>query len=153
MFLEEIFFLKATMADEISSLGLTKSKLVLGLLFYGRGWLLEDIEAHGLGASAVARVYASNHTKEAGVWSFYEICQNIKADAATNTFEEKIGASYAYNNLWWIGYNDVKTIRTKVSTRQTIADCKTSNISMTSSVDFYSFVSYPEQYTWPGLAE
>ncbi|OWA50507.1 putative Embryonic protein UVS.2 [Hypsibius exemplaris] len=95
-----------SMADILSSLGISKSKLVLGIPFYGRGWILKDVEKHDLGAAAASRVYSGNHTKESGVWAYYEICQAIKNEDATNHFDEEIAASYAYTLFWWIGYND-----------------------------------------------
>ncbi|OWA50513.1 hypothetical protein BV898_15026 [Hypsibius exemplaris] len=37
----------------------------------------------------------------------------IKNEDATNHFDEEIAASYAYTPFWWIGYNDIATVRTK----------------------------------------
>ena len=105
------------MANSISSAGLSKLKMVFGVPFYGRGWLLADLDIHGLGSPAMGQAVRSNHTKEPGVWAFYEICQNIVNDKATNQFDDKISASYAYTNrgdAWWIGYNDKQTVRAKV---------------------------------------
>ena len=105
------------MAEAISSSGMSRSKMVFGVPFYGRGWLLKGLEKHGLGAPAMSPVVRSNHTKDQGVWAFYEICQRIITDQATNVFDEKINSSYAYTLKgigWWIAYNDEQTIRTKV---------------------------------------
>ncbi|OWA53618.1 putative Acidic mammalian chitinase [Hypsibius exemplaris] len=102
-----------SMAEALVSLGLSKSKLILGIPFYGHGWLLADVDSHGLGAPAASRIYSGSHSRELGVWAYYEICQAIKAESATNVFNKETAASYAYTTLWWIGYNDVQTVRTK----------------------------------------
>ena len=113
--LNSFYYSKESMAVTLSSLGFSKSKLVLGIPFYGRGWLLEDVESTALGAPAVSRVYLGNHTREPGIWAFYEICQKITDEKGTNKFDGTIQASYAYTNVWWIGYNDEQTVRMKVN--------------------------------------
>ncbi|OWA52997.1 putative Acidic mammalian chitinase [Hypsibius exemplaris] len=93
--------------------GFQKSKLVAGLPFYGHGWLLDDSTNHDLGSAALQWITASAYTIERGTWPYFEICQRIKQDEATNFFDPNIQASYAYTDAWGIGYDDVETIRTK----------------------------------------
>ncbi|OQV13642.1 putative Acidic mammalian chitinase [Hypsibius exemplaris] len=95
--------------------GFQKSKLVVGLPFYGHGWLLDDSTNHDLGSAARQWITASAYTSEQGTWPYFEICERIKQDTATNFFDSSIQASYAYTDAWWIGYDDVKTIRTKTN--------------------------------------
>ncbi|OWA52623.1 putative Acidic mammalian chitinase [Hypsibius exemplaris] len=98
-----------------SSQGFSKYKLVAGVPFYGRGWLLSDSDDHELGATALTWITASEHTGETRKWPFYEICLRIKSDGATDVFDTQIQASYAYNDAWWIGYNDVRTVQAKAN--------------------------------------
>ncbi|OWA54490.1 putative Acidic mammalian chitinase [Hypsibius exemplaris] len=95
--------------------GFDKSKLVAGLPFYGRGWLRDESTEHELASAALQWITASAYTRERGTWPYYEICQRIKQDGATNFVDPLIQASYAYSAAWWIGYNDVHTIKTKAN--------------------------------------
>ena len=98
-----------------STAGFTKSKLVAGIPFYGRGYLLDQAQDTELGSPTSGWIPASRYTKEPRVWPYYEICMRIAADKATLVFDHAIQASYAYSDAWWIGYNDVQTIKAKVS--------------------------------------
>jgi chitinase len=100
-----------------ASSGISKSKLIAGIPLYGRGWLLESADEHDLGAAAAARVFADIQIKEPGVWPYSAICGRIVSDEAREVYDEEIGASYAFTNTWWIGYNDERTIKTKVRKR------------------------------------
>ena len=102
-----------------SDSGFTKSKLVAGIPFYGRGWLLNSAQDTTFGSDASGWIPASQYTRELRVWPFYEICMRIKSDNATYVYNDSIQASYAYSDAWWIGYNDVRTIRTKVDLNTT----------------------------------
>ncbi|OWA52334.1 putative Acidic mammalian chitinase [Hypsibius exemplaris] len=104
-----------TLLENWRKRGFSKSKLVAGLPFYGRGWLLEDPANHDLGSGALRWIASSAFTSEQGAWPYYEICQRINQDDATNVFDPDIQASYAYNDAWWIGYNDIQTIKTKAN--------------------------------------
>jgi GH18 family chitinase len=109
------FIWKKSLLEVWAASGISKSKLLAGIPLYGRGWLLTSPNEHDLGASAVARIPASVYSKEAGLWSFREICQQISMDQASNIFDVDIGAAYAFTDTWWIGYNDLQTVKLKVS--------------------------------------
>ncbi|OQV16969.1 Chitotriosidase-1 [Hypsibius exemplaris] len=94
-------------------LGVTKSKLVIGLPMYGRGWQLTDSGRHKLGSTAKGPINASNFTGEAGAWPYFEICERLRADNATYVYDENIQAEYAFTADFWIGYDDRATILAK----------------------------------------
>ncbi|OWA52697.1 Acidic mammalian chitinase [Hypsibius exemplaris] len=95
--------------------GVSKSRLTVGLPLYGRGWVLTNPRVNGLGAPANGGISAGVYTKEAGSWAYFEVCQNIQSQQATDVFDTTINASYAYHNTWWIGYDSIQTITGKTN--------------------------------------
>lgn len=112
---------QATVMEEWATAGVAKSKLVVGLPLYGRGWMLKSAAQHGLAAPSTAAITTSVHTGEAGSWPFFEICQRISTDKAQTVFDEGIQAAYSYTDTWWIGYDDQQTLKTKA---RFISRCK-----------------------------
>ncbi|XP_055328255.1 chitotriosidase-1-like [Paramacrobiotus metropolitanus] len=93
-------------------LGFNKSKLVVGLPLYGRGWTVSGSSV-GLGGAATSAMPASKYTTEVGNWPYYEICEWIKQKNAKVTFDNNIKASYAQAAGVWVGYDDKATITEK----------------------------------------
>ncbi|OQV22715.1 putative Acidic mammalian chitinase [Hypsibius exemplaris] len=89
--------------------GILKSKMVAGLPLFGRGWLLKTAAQHNLADPAGELIPGP----EPGAWFFNEICQKIVTDKAVVVMDQNIGASYAYSDTWWTGYNNQETLATK----------------------------------------
>jgi GH18 family chitinase len=98
--------------------GIAKSKLVVGLPLYGRGWMLSDSSSRGLSAPAIAPITVSVYTKESGSWPYFEICQRMSKEKAVNVFDTRIQAAYAYTATRWMGYDDIQTVTVKVKIRE-----------------------------------
>ncbi|OWA54302.1 putative Chitotriosidase-1 [Hypsibius exemplaris] len=94
-------------------LGVSKSKLIIGLPMYGRGWQLTESGRHNLGATAEGPLNASSFTGEAGAWPYFEVCERLRADNATFVYDENIQAEYAFTKSFWIGFDDRATILAK----------------------------------------
>ncbi|OWA52346.1 putative Embryonic protein UVS.2 [Hypsibius exemplaris] len=76
---------------------------------------LVHVAAYNLGKTVTETKTVSHHSPTKGGPFGGATQQNmaIKNEDATNHFDEEIAASYAYTPFWWIGYNDIATVRTK----------------------------------------
>lgn len=97
------------------SSGAPKSKVVMGIAFFGRGFTLLDPERHGLHALINRDVppRAGPFVRSNEVFAYYEICLNLKG-RWTREFDDEGKCPYAYYNDQWIGYEDPVSIRQKV---------------------------------------
>ena len=80
--------------------------MIVGIPTYGRSWTLAS-QAHTCKAAASGPGLAGSVTKEAGVLSYTEICQNITSNGwsmvgdSTGTM-----GPYAHCGTQWVGYDD-----------------------------------------------
>ncbi|OWA50642.1 putative Acidic mammalian chitinase [Hypsibius exemplaris] len=97
-----------------ASQGFAKQKLVAGIPFFGRGWWVPTTGRRPeLGSPARAILRSSSEPS----WPYYEICHQSKENGVESIFNDTIQASYIYSAAegWWIGYNDVKTVKAKAN--------------------------------------
>ncbi|KAK0181138.1 hypothetical protein PV327_003445 [Microctonus hyperodae] len=95
------------------SQGCSKEKLILGVPFYGRSFTLENAESHGIGAPTQGPGRGGDYTREPGMLGYNEICEGLKKKLWTDHFDEQRRVPYAYNDLQWVGYDNVESIKEK----------------------------------------
>ncbi|KAI0214239.1 Chitotriosidase-1 [Lamellibrachia satsuma] len=88
--------------------GCPKSKLIIGMPTYGRGFTLADPSNHGMGATAQGGGTVGPYTGETGYLAYYEFL------GGTRVFHSEHQVPYAYKNNQWIGYDDVQSLTGKV---------------------------------------
>ncbi|KAJ7331855.1 hypothetical protein JRQ81_014035 [Phrynocephalus forsythii] len=91
--------------------GATPSKLLLGFPTYGRTFKLTSPDT-SVGAPASGTPPAGQYTKEAGFWSYYEICDALKNGATVEWIDDQ-AVPYAYKDSDWVGYDDKISFRYK----------------------------------------
>lgn len=79
-------------------------KLIMGIPTYGRAFTLADAANNGVGAATISG---------AGTKMFNQICQETKLGAYTYHWEETQKVPYAFNETFWIGYDDIRSIEKK----------------------------------------
>ncbi|XP_062843153.1 chitinase, acidic.1 [Trichomycterus rosablanca] len=93
------------------SKGASPKKLLLGLPTYGRTFLLTT-SATGLGAPSNGPADAGPYTRDAGYWSYYEICTFAAAAKVEWISEQSV--PYAVQGKSWVGYDNQESIAAKV---------------------------------------
>ncbi|KAM9364889.1 putative chitinase 10 [Pholidichthys leucotaenia] len=91
--------------------GAPSDKLLLGFPTYGRTFRLSS-GASGLGAPANGPADAGPYTRTEGFWSYYEICNFI--NSATVSWIDEQHVPYATYGSSWLGYDDKRSISSKV---------------------------------------
>ncbi|KAJ0030209.1 hypothetical protein Pint_14640 [Pistacia integerrima] len=91
--------------------GVSANKLVLCLPYYGYAWSLLNPKSNGIGAVAIGPAITAD-----GFLRYYHIKNSIKGN---KDIQVKYDADYVVNyctigNIW-IGFDDVKVVKTKVS--------------------------------------
>ncbi|CAF1091515.1 unnamed protein product, partial [Brachionus calyciflorus] len=92
-------------------LGFPVGKMNLGLATYGRSFTLSNTNQNTIGSPASGPGTAGIYTKEAGLLSYYEICE-ISAWNLVRDTESKV--PYKYSDKEWIGFDDLQSLREKV---------------------------------------
>ncbi|CAF2796695.1 unnamed protein product [Rotaria sp. Silwood2] len=106
-------------------LGCPKEKLNIGLSAYGRAFsLLRDPgitnskpmrkkkTSIGLKAGAAE---AGKYTREAGVLSYYEICESIQKNPNNRVFwHREMSVPYVSSETLWIGYDNIRSVTLKM---------------------------------------
>ncbi|KAF7152100.1 hypothetical protein RHSIM_Rhsim01G0042000 [Rhododendron simsii] len=90
--------------------GVSPTKLVLRMPFYGYAWQLADAINHGLMAPADGPVGSGN-----GVMRYGEILGFIAENKAPTVYNGTIVSNYCYAGTTWIGYDATQSISAKVS--------------------------------------
>ena len=99
-------------------MGAPKSKLIIGVPFYGRSYTLGDKNSHALKASIKRWDPPNNgggdpgkYTNASGMLAYYEIC----ADKSwTHDFDNDGKCPFAYRGNQWVGYEDEKSVAIKM---------------------------------------
>lgn len=97
--------------------GAEPTKLLLGLGFYGHTFQLSTADQTGIGAPTSGPGTAGPYTQQAGVASYLEICEWLKADSDswTTVYDNQQQSVYSYNAAagQWIGYDNTQSIAAK----------------------------------------
>ncbi|MCL4139090.1 UNVERIFIED_CONTAM: hypothetical protein GTU68_024012 [Idotea baltica] len=96
--------------------GAPKYKLVIGVPFYGRSFILKNPEnaepGSRVGRNSSAGM-AGKYTQENGYVAYFEICMNQRNGGWKVMRDEALGA-YMSKDENWIGYDDEESIKQKV---------------------------------------
>ncbi|XP_050930706.1 acidic mammalian chitinase isoform X2 [Lates calcarifer] len=91
--------------------GTPVEKLRMGFAAYGRTFRLTSSNT-GVGASASGAASAGPYTREAGFWSYYEICTFLKGTTIQWIDDQKV--PYASKNNEWVGFDTRESYEIKV---------------------------------------
>merc|ERR1712168_553727 len=91
--------------------GTPVEKLRMGFAAYGRTFRLTSSET-GVGAPANGPASAGRYTREAGFWSYYEICEFLKGTTVSWIEDQKV--PYAFKNNEWVGFDTKESYDIKV---------------------------------------
>ncbi|XP_012678041.2 acidic mammalian chitinase-like [Clupea harengus] len=90
--------------------GAAADKLLLGFPTYGRTFQLTSSYS-GLGAPANGSAGAGPYTREAGFWSYYEVCSFTSTGTVGWITEQKV--PYATHGNSWVGYDNKESYAAK----------------------------------------
>ncbi|KAM9351286.1 acidic mammalian chitinase-like [Symphorus nematophorus] len=91
--------------------GTPVEKLNMGFATYGRTFQLST-QSSQVGAPASGPAAAAAFTREAGFWSYYEICTFIQGASVHLIEDQKV--PYAIKQNEWVGYDNKESFETKV---------------------------------------
>uniref|UniRef100_A0A8C1CF62 chitinase n=1 Tax=Cyprinus carpio carpio TaxID=630221 RepID=A0A8C1CF62_CYPCA len=91
--------------------GTPVEKLRMGFATYGRTFRLTSSDT-GVGAPASGPASAGSYTREAGFWSYYEICGFLEGTTIQWIEDQKV--PYATKNGEWVGFDTKESFETKV---------------------------------------
>uniref|UniRef100_A0A3Q3DFC2 chitinase n=1 Tax=Hippocampus comes TaxID=109280 RepID=A0A3Q3DFC2_HIPCM len=91
--------------------GTPVEKLRMGFAAYGRTFRLASSNT-GVGAPASGAASAGPFTREAGFWSYYEICNFLQGANVQWIDDQKV--PYASKNNEWVGFDNQKSYEIKV---------------------------------------
>ena len=87
----------------LTKAGAPVEKIILGIPMYGYAFTLEDSTKNGLGAPATGL----------GTMKYYEICERVKSGSLEFNYDSTSRSTYAYNDIEWVGYEDVRSAKEK----------------------------------------
>lgn len=93
--------------------GCSPEKVVLGVPFLGRTFILRNSQENGLGSPSRGPGPKGPHTYTEGYLGYFEICQKFKAQAWNNRWDAVGMCPYAYRSHQWIGYEDKQSLEEK----------------------------------------
>ncbi|XP_049438191.1 acidic mammalian chitinase-like [Epinephelus fuscoguttatus] len=91
--------------------GAPLEKLMLGFATYGRTFRTTS-SANGIGAPATGAASAGPFTREAGFWSYYEICTFLQGGSVHWIDEQMV--PYAIRGNEWVGFDNKQSFEIKV---------------------------------------
>uniref|UniRef100_A0A3Q1H5W6 chitinase n=1 Tax=Anabas testudineus TaxID=64144 RepID=A0A3Q1H5W6_ANATE len=91
--------------------GTPVEKLRMGLATYGRTFRLTSSNT-GIGAPVSGPASAGPYTREAGFWSYYEICTFLKGTTVQWIEDQKV--PYSTKNNEWVGFDTRESYEIKV---------------------------------------
>ncbi|XP_049412465.1 G-type lectin S-receptor-like serine/threonine-protein kinase At1g61550 isoform X1 [Solanum stenotomum] len=91
--------------------GVPPQKIVFGIPFFGYAWRLNNTNIHGLRAPAMGKSDVYDNP-----WMRYDQIRDfIVQHRATTVYNATIVGDYCYSENTWISYDDIQSVRTKVS--------------------------------------
>ncbi|KAG8229921.1 hypothetical protein J437_LFUL009655 [Ladona fulva] len=94
--------------------GAPAEKLIVGIPFYGRSFTLTDPKKYYPGAPIKALGQAGFYTQEEGYMAFFEICEKLEENGGWIQGTDDEGSPYLVKGDQWIGYDNQKSISSKV---------------------------------------
>ncbi|QQP56989.1 Uncharacterized protein FKW44_001837 [Caligus rogercresseyi] len=94
--------------------GAPLEKINVGMPVYGRTFKLKDVSKFDIGAEAVSGGESGRYTGEEGFLSYYEICDFLHQDNTTLVWDNEQQVPFAYREDQWVGFDDERSLRTKV---------------------------------------
>ncbi|XP_076597018.1 LOW QUALITY PROTEIN: acidic mammalian chitinase-like [Chaetodon auriga] len=91
--------------------GTPVEKLNMGFATYGRTFRLST-QSSQVGAPASGGAAAGTFTREAGFWSYYEVCTFLQGASVHMIEDQKV--PYAVTQNEWVGYDNKESFETKV---------------------------------------
>lgn len=91
--------------------GVPAEKLIMGFPTYGRTFRLTTSDT-SVCAPVSGAGSSGPYTREAGFWSYYEICTFLNGASTSWIEDQKV--PYAYKNTEWIGYDNAESYTYKV---------------------------------------
>lgn len=82
---------------------------------YGRSFELVNTTQFDIGAPASGGGDAGKFTSESGFMSYYEICDFLHEDNTTLVWDNEQQVPFAYRGNQWVGFDDERSLKTKVS--------------------------------------
>jgi len=102
-------------ADYWNKIGVPKSKLLVGLGTYGRGWKLANKANSGVGAATGGAPAQLPYSREGGIATYYEICDLIEKQGYQEFYDEQQQSPYVVGGDGvWFGYDNVKSFNFKL---------------------------------------
>lgn len=95
--------------------GAPLEKLIIGMPVYGRTFQLADSAKFDIGAEALGGGEAGRYTGESGFLSYYEICDFLHQPNTTLVWDNEQQVPFAYRGDQWVGFDDERSLRTKVA--------------------------------------
>ncbi|KAL8594956.1 hypothetical protein ACOMHN_038753 [Nucella lapillus] len=96
------------------SKGARRDKIIVGLATYGMTFTLKDPNNHGVLAPAYGGGRGAQYTREKGIMSYYEVCENLAQNGWNRVWIQDQKVPYAYGGDQWVGYDDPDSVRIKV---------------------------------------
>nr|ARN16747.1 chitinase 9 [Tetranychus cinnabarinus] len=95
--------------------GALKSKLIVGVPFFGKSFTLLDPNYHSLNAPIKGVGIAGKYTQQPGILSYYEVCQGqYNAGLKEKGYDRINEIPFRYGNGQWVGYEDVISLDKKM---------------------------------------
>lgn len=92
--------------------GVPRNKLIVGTATYGKSFKLSTPSRNQPGDAAYAVGTAGPYTREAGLLSYYEICQKL-AQGWKRSYNNEQRVPFADNGNEWVGYDDQQSMKEK----------------------------------------
>ncbi|XP_055379611.1 chitinase-3-like protein 1 [Condylostylus longicornis] len=94
--------------------GASPSKLILGIPVYGRTWSLSNPNSNAVGSPANGPGMAGPYSKESGVLTYLEICEEFKAHHWEKCWCVGENVPYAVRGNQWLSYDNEISVESKV---------------------------------------